>query len=92
MSQEDVTVAECGECGREMELWPDELARRCPQCGQRVINPGLDLKCLEWCQNAEECLRQIRGATDSLQEAIEYAREHMGHEQESEEADSTSNW
>jgi len=72
LKPQEITEVQCEKCGRTVELWPDELARRCPGCGRRVSNPRLNLKCLEWCAKADECLEQIRAAGVSVEEAREF--------------------
>ena len=85
LEPKDVHEARCEACGRKVEMWPDEVARRCPGCGRRVPNPKIDLKCLAWCEHAEECLRQIRAAGGSVEDAVQFARAHR-HEHEQEKA------
>jgi len=62
MKPQDVAEAECPECGHPVEFWPDEPVRRCRECGRPVVNPGHDMKCLEWCKHASECLSAIRSS------------------------------
>lgn len=46
----------CPECGAAVEFFKDEARGRCPHCGHRFRNPGIDLRCAEWCALAEKCL------------------------------------
>ncbi|HID76568.1 MAG TPA: hypothetical protein EYP56_11280 [Planctomycetaceae bacterium] len=46
----------CPECGAEVEFFKDEPAGRCPNCGHRFRNPGIDYGCAAWCSLAEKCL------------------------------------
>ncbi len=56
---EKVVEVTCISCGEGVELWPDEMARHCPQCRQLVANPNFDLGCIEWCAQSEECLARM---------------------------------
>ncbi len=79
MRAEEITEATCGNCGNTVEMWPDEPAQRCRECGERVINPEMDLKCLEWCEYAEDCLRNIRsGKVDPEELRNAKGRHHHG--------------
>ncbi len=46
----------CPECGVPVEFFKDEARGRCPKCGHRFRNPGVDLRCAQWCPLAEKCL------------------------------------
>jgi len=73
---EDVTEVICEECGSAIEFWPDEYVRPCTGCGSRIANPRLNLRCLEWCTHADECIRKIRTFEVSLSEARASSEEH----------------
>ena len=79
LTPQDVTEAECPGCGERVEFWPDEFVRACPNCKHRVSNPKANLRCLEWCAGAEQCLEQIRSAGVSLAEAREYVKRRPLH-------------
>lgn len=53
---EDVVEAECGSCGRMVEFFKTDGARRCPGCGARAVNPAVRMGCALWCEYARECL------------------------------------
>ena len=53
---DDIFEVECGHCGHCLEFFRDDASRRCPQCGERVINPKLAFGCAQWCEYAEKCL------------------------------------
>lgn len=74
MKPQDVAEAECPECGHTVEFWPDEPVRRCRECNRPVVNPGHDMKCLEWCDHASECLSAIRSS-----DTLGALREEVGH-------------
>ena len=76
MKPQDVTEVICDECGSAMEFWPDEYVRRCRGCGARIANPRLNLRCLEWCTHADECIRKIRGFEVSLSEVRASSEKH----------------
>jgi endogenous inhibitor of DNA gyrase (YacG/DUF329 family) len=46
---------ECPECGREVEIWSDELSAHCPGCGARVSREQ-GPSCIDWCAFAEQCI------------------------------------
>jgi len=48
--------AKCPKCGAAVEFFKDDTARKCNQCGHRLINPGLDFGCASYCQFAEQCI------------------------------------
>lgn len=53
---DDVSDVECGGCGRMLEFFKTDGARRCPQCGTRVVNPEVSMGCAQWCEHAADCL------------------------------------
>jgi len=53
---EDIFEVKCTGCGGAVEFFKDEPKLKCPECGQIVVNPKIDLGCAEWCQYAEQCL------------------------------------
>lgn len=52
---EDIFDVECSKCGLFIEFFKDEVSRKC-KCGNRVMNPQLNLGCAKWCEHAKECL------------------------------------
>jgi len=48
--------ATCPECGHSVEFFKDDTTRKCPSCGHRFLNPGLDFGCASYCQFAEQCI------------------------------------
>jgi ribosomal protein S27E len=69
----DVT---CGSCGEEVEFFKDEVKRRCPSCGARVLNDRLDLGCAEWCPSAAQCVGpDAPDLTDEQREALRRSAE-----------------
>ena len=51
--------AKCPKCGAAVEFFKDDTARKCPRCGHRFINPGMDFGCASYCQYAEQCLGDL---------------------------------
>ncbi len=45
----------CSECGREVEIWTDELKATCPGCGSKVFR-AQQASCIDWCPHAKECV------------------------------------
>ena len=49
----------CAKCGKEVELFTDELKRRCPYCKTYVYR-DTHASCWMWCKSAKECLGDDR--------------------------------
>lgn len=47
---------ECPQCGRTVEFFKDDTARKCAGCGHRFVNPRMDFGCAAYCPYAEQCL------------------------------------
>ena len=45
----------CPDCGREVEIWTDELKATCPGCGNKVFR-AQPASCIDWCPHAKECV------------------------------------
>ena len=45
----------CPGCGREVEIWTDELKATCPDCGNKVFR-AQQASCIDWCPHAKECV------------------------------------
>lgn len=45
----------CSTCGREVEIWTDELKASCPGCGSKVYR-AQQASCIDWCSHAKECV------------------------------------
>jgi hypothetical protein len=50
----DSIVAPCPKCGRLVELFTDEVKRRC-RCGHLLLRESLP-RCADWCPAAAQCL------------------------------------
>lgn len=63
----------CSKCGREVEIWTDELKATC-KCGNKVYR-AQQVSCIDWCPHAKECVgpevyeRLRPGATESIDTA-----------------------
>lgn len=55
----DIFDAKCPECERTVEFFKDDTSRKCPGCGHRFVNPGMDFGCAAYCQYAEQCLGDL---------------------------------
>ena len=42
-------------CGREIEIWSDEVFAVCPYCKSKVSRE-MPQSCLDWCGMAKECI------------------------------------
>ncbi len=51
-----VFEAECTKCGHIVEFFKDDSTRKCSNCGNKMINPKMDLGCASYCPYAEQCL------------------------------------
>jgi len=45
----------CPHCGKEIELWSDELVIRCKHCGG-FVSKRRGASCIDWCKFAKECI------------------------------------
>ena len=49
-----IIIKKCPECGREVEIFSNEMQTKCSKCGFTIYN---DLEsCVQWCQYAKECV------------------------------------
>jgi hypothetical protein len=46
----------CPKCGKIVEFFKDDTARKCAACGHRFVNPQMDFGCAAYCPYAEQCL------------------------------------
>jgi len=49
----------CPQCGKDVEFFKDDTARRCKHCGYRFVNPKMDFGCASYCPYAEQCLGDL---------------------------------
>ncbi len=63
--------ARCPQCGRDVEFFKDDTARKCPACGHRFVNPELDFGCAAYCQFAEQCLGSLPGEFKDMQQDMQ---------------------
>jgi len=54
-SSDDVYDVKCRQCGNIIEFFKDDPKRSCTKCKSMVVNPKLNIGCLEWCQFADAC-------------------------------------
>ena len=53
---ESVFEAKCPKCDHIVEFFKDDSTRKCRNCGNKMINPKMDLGCASYCPYAEQCL------------------------------------
>ena len=53
---EAVFEAKCPNCDNIVEFFKDDSTRKCSNCGNKMINPNMDLGCASYCPYAEQCL------------------------------------
>jgi len=58
-TSKDVAECACPSCGAVIEMWKDDVKRKCPRCKTTLFNPKLGNTCLSWCAKAEECLGNL---------------------------------
>ena len=49
----------CPKCGEMVEMFSDEIKRRCPKCKTVIYKESVP-SCIQWCQSAKECLGEER--------------------------------
>ena len=49
-----LTIKKCPQCGEEIELFSNDVAVTCTNCGFVVHNNIAS--CIQWCKHARECL------------------------------------
>ncbi len=54
-----VSLHPCPECGYAVEIFSDEMRRRCPKCGAIVLKEEAP-SCVAWCSSARQCLGEER--------------------------------
>jgi hypothetical protein len=50
-----VELADCPECGYQLEMFSDEMKVKCPKCKAQVCRVRLPT-CISWCKHARECV------------------------------------
>ena len=46
----------CPDCGEEVEIWTNELKRKCSSCGKAIVREIDTAYCIQWCHYAKECI------------------------------------
>lgn len=52
---DDIYEINCPICGRQNEIWKDDMFVVCAKCRTKIKNPRLNLSCADWCDAAEDC-------------------------------------
>lgn len=50
-----VSIHKCPQCGKEVEMFSDEMKLRCPQCKTAVEKENIPT-CIQWCKEAKRCI------------------------------------
>lgn len=66
----DIYEVECPDCGRTVEFFKDDTARRCGSCGHRFANPKMDFGCAAYCPYAEQCIGDLPPEVAAQQENL----------------------
>lgn len=66
----DIYEVECPGCGRTVEFFKDDTARRCGHCGHRFANPKMDFGCAAYCPYAEQCIGDLPPEVAAQQESL----------------------
>lgn len=56
---EDIFDHNCPHCQTAMEFWKTDARVKCPECGERIMNPRFNLGCALYCAYAEQCVGDI---------------------------------
>ncbi len=49
----------CPNCGKDVEFFKDDTARKCDHCGHRFPNPKMDFGCAAYCKYAAQCIGDL---------------------------------
>jgi len=60
----------CPQCGNAVEFFQDDTARKCRQCGHKLVNPRVDFGCASYCPYAEQCLADLPSGLAAAREAL----------------------
>jgi hypothetical protein len=66
----DIFEVDCPGCGRTVEFFKDDTARRCGHCGHRFANPKMDFGCAAYCPYAEQCIGDLPPEVAAQQENL----------------------
>jgi hypothetical protein len=66
----DIYEVDCPGCGRTVEFFKDDTARRCGHCGHRFANPKMDFGCAAYCPYAEQCIGDLPPEVAAQQENL----------------------
>jgi hypothetical protein len=66
----DIYEVNCPGCGRTVEFFKDDTARRCGHCGHRFANPKMDFGCAAYCPYAEQCIGDLPPEVAAQQENL----------------------
>jgi hypothetical protein len=66
----DIYEVGCPGCGRTVEFFKDDTARRCGHCGHRFANPKMDFGCAAYCPYAEQCIGDLPPEVAAQQESL----------------------
>ena len=53
--QPEPEIIKCPACGKEVEIWTDEVKATCPGCRRTVMREA-GSSCLDWCRYAKQCV------------------------------------
>jgi DNA-directed RNA polymerase subunit RPC12/RpoP len=53
-------IFKCLNCGADVEIWTNELTRKCSSCGESVSKELTNMACVQWCKQAKECIGATR--------------------------------
>ncbi len=56
-----MSVHMCPQCGKEVEMFSDEMKFKCPHC-KAVVEKETVPSCIQWCKEAKRCLGPERWA------------------------------
>ena len=57
--EDAIFEVKCPECGKDVEFFKDDSARKCEHCGHRFPNPKMDFGCAAYCKYAKQCIGDL---------------------------------
>ena len=76
--KESITIEDrvCPQCGADIEIFSIDVSAKCENCGFEIYNDKL--KCVQWCQYAEQCVGPEQYKQYKAIQASQAARRKMG--------------
>ncbi len=77
-----VEIHRCPQCGYQVEIFSDELRRRCPRCKTEVFRDKTP-SCIEWCAYARQCIgeekwQELKQYLEKKPEKVDFREKILG--------------